>query len=111
MLNGLDKLYDKRNSSKYVKLMNVGKGAGSKERVNHKKRPTSNYTIWLVSKPIWSRDWLNSSISSAVAAWIYVVWCEGRSNVCENRLGEVRIEGVGEFGLVPTLQNGANYLG
>ena len=40
-------------------------------------------------------------MSPAVAAGVYVVWCEDRSNVCENRLGEVRIEGVGEFGPIP----------
>ena len=40
-------------------------------------------------------------MSPAVAAGVYVVWCEDRSNVCENRLGEVRIQGVGVFGAVP----------
>ena len=34
---------------------------------------------------------------------VYVVWCEGRSDVCENQSGEVRIQGVGEFGSVPPL--------
>ena len=40
-------------------------------------------------------------MSPAVAAGVYVVWCEDKFNVCENRLGELRNEGVGVFGAVP----------